>query len=133
MAPEPTSDSNPQPASTGPQNHRLNRNLMSNSQTEPDLGDEIAIPMETLLDRLTEEQVEMLRLGLVHNFHASIDQPPEIKRINCFMLTVSSGQVVAIDATCTIKDVWNLADAAQQAGGLPWNDSGINGPEIPLT
>lgn len=98
---------------------------MSNPQSKPNLEDHVEISMETRLCLLTDGQVEHLCLGLINNFGASIGQPPELKLLGFFMLTVASGQVVGIDGTCTVQDVWKLAEAAEKAGGLPWSVSGI--------
>lgn len=81
--------------------------------------------MSTLLHRLSLDQMEFISTGLMVNFGTTLTQPDELKPLGLLMLALGTGEVVAIDTSCTIGDVWNVSEQAHKAGGLPGKIGGI--------
>lgn len=81
--------------------------------------DLLDLPSSTQLHELSPDQVEFISTGLIRNFGTTLTQPEELKKLNLLMLALGTGEVVAIDTSCTIGDVWNVSERAHKDGGLP--------------
>jgi hypothetical protein len=77
-----------------------------------------------LLGGMDEAQLDHLSLGLTHNFGATIKRPKELGG-ELLILETEDGPRIGISAGCTVKDVWNIAEAAFMSGGVPKSFMGV--------
>ena len=82
------------------------------------------IVSSVVLGGMDESQLINLSVGLTRNFGTTLMRPDELGG-DIFILETEGGTRMGVAAGCTVQDVWNIAEAAFMAGGVPKSVGGV--------